>query len=296
MRRGSTEVIIGVDGGKYPHGNTVVVHGGDQRVVMDPGLSLWSPDLLDPPPPVAADRVVLTHVHEDHVAGLARYGDVPVAVRAPDAVHLHSLDDLMAMYGVPDDAAPAFAESLVRDFHFLPRPDVEALADDTVLDLGGGITMTAIPTPGHTRGHTAWLIEPDGVLVIGDIDLSSFGPYYADAVSSLEDFVASMATIRGVEAAWYVTFHHKGVVEGHDAFVTALDAFAAVVDRRDDAIVEYCAEPRTIADMAEHRFLYRPHVELPWVASAERRTAEQHVERLVRAGRLVADGDTYLRT
>jgi glyoxylase-like metal-dependent hydrolase (beta-lactamase superfamily II) len=155
--------------------------------------------------------------------------------------------------------------------------------------------MTAIPTPGHTRGHTAWLIEPDAVLVIGDIDLSSFGPYYADAVSNLEDFVASMATIRDVEAAWYVTFHHKGVVEGHDTFVKALDAFAAVVDRRDDAIVDYCAEPRTIADMAEHRFLYRPHVELPWVASAERRTAEQHVDRLLAAGRLAADGDAYVR-
>ncbi len=87
-----------------------------------------------------------------------------------------------------------------------------------------------------------------------------------------------MAAIRDVDAAWYVTFHHKGVVEGHDAFVQALDAFAAVVDRRDDAIVDYCTEPRTIADMAEHRFLYRPHVELPWVASAERRTAEQHVD------------------
>jgi glyoxylase-like metal-dependent hydrolase (beta-lactamase superfamily II) len=169
------------------------------------------------------------------------------------------------------------------------------LPDDAVLDLGGGVTMTAIPTPGHTRGHTAWLIEPCGVLVIGDIDLSSFGPYYADAVSNLEEFVASMATIRDVEAAWYVTFHHKGVVEGHDAFVEALDAFAAVVDRRDDAIVEYCREPRSIADMAEHRFLYRPHVELPWVASAERRTAEQHVERLLRTGRLVADGDRYVR-
>jgi len=295
MRRGSTEVIIGVDGGKYPHGNTVVVHGADRRVLMDPGLSLRSPEALESAPPVEVDQVLLTHVHEDHVAGLSLYPDTPVAVRAPDAVHLHSLDDLMAMYGVGADVAPAFAESLVREYHFVARPDVEALPDDAVVDLGGGVTVTAVPTPGHTRGHTAWLIEPDGVLVIGDIDLSSFGPYYADAVSDLEDFVTSMATIRSIEAAWYVTFHHKGVVEGHSAFVEALDAFAAVIDRRDDAIVSYCAEPRTIADMADHRFLYRPHVELPWVASAERRTAEQHVARLVAAGRLRADGEHYLQ-
>ena len=287
---GHTEVLVGFDNGKYPQGNSVLVHGPDRRILIDPSLSLWHRD-----PPADVDQVILTHVHEDHVAGLSRYPDTPVAVRHPDAPHLHSIAALLAMYGMDPAVHADFAASLERDYHFVGRPDVEPLPDDAVLDLGGGVTCTAIPTPGHTGGHTAWLIEPDGVLVIGDIDLSSFGPYYADAVSSLDDFVDTLARVREIEAHWYVTFHHKGVVEGHAAFVEALDAFASVIDRRDAAMLEFLAEPRTIDDMVAHRFLYRPGVELLWADTAERRTSEQHIARLLRTGQVEATADARYR-
>ena len=292
MQRGVTEVLLGVDRGKYPHGNSVVVRGPDRRVIIDPSLSLWEPDAVVPD----VDQVLLTHVHEDHVAGLSHYPDTPVAVNHRDAPHLTSLDALVEMYGIPAAEVPAFAADLVETFHFRARPDVEALEDDVVIDLGGGVTVTAVQTPGHTRGHTAWLIEPDGVLVIGDIDLTGFGPYYGDVVSSLEDFVDSMARVRDIEAAWYVTFHHKAVVEGHAAFTEALDTYAAVVDRRDDAILAFLDRPRTIAELVEHRFLYRPHVDLPWVASAEERTSRRHLARLVSRGLAVeTEPDTWVR-
>ena len=286
-------MLLGVDHGKYPHGNSVVVRGPDRRVIIDPSLSLWEPDTTVP----EVDQVLLTHVHEDHVAGLSQYLDTPVAVNHRDAPHLASLDGLVEMYGIPQESVDDFAAGLVQDFHFVARPDVEALDDDHVVDLGGGVTVTAVQTPGHTAGHTAWLIEPDGVLVIGDIDLTGFGPYYGDVVSSLDDFVDSMARVREIEAAWYVTFHHKAVVEGHAAFVEAIDAYAAVVDRRDDAILAYLDQPRTIADLIDHRFLYRPHVDLPWVDSAEERTSRRHLARLAERGHAVEVAtDTWVRS
>ena len=288
MQRGATEVVLGVENGKYPHGNSVVVRGADRSVIIDPSLSLWE---MEPP---QVDQVLLTHVHEDHVAGLARYLDTPVAAHERDVAHLASIDALLAMYGLPDEATDEFRTSLVDDFHFVGRPDATAFTDDEVFDLGGN-TVTAIPTPGHTAGHTAFLIEPDGVLVIGDIDLTGFGPYYADAVSSLVQFEESMARIREIEAAWYVTFHHKAVIEGHGPFVEALDRFASAIDRRDVAMLEYLSEPHTVADMVAHRFLYRPHVELPWADSAEERTTRQHLERLVERGRVTDLGsDRYV--
>ena len=39
----------------------------------------------------------------------------------------------------------------------------------------------------------------------------------------------------------------------------------------------------TIADIVAHRLVYRPHVEAPYVGAVERRTAELHLERLMRA-------------
>ena len=280
VQRGATEVLLGVENGKYPHGNTVVVRGSEERILIDPSLSLWESDIPE------VDRVILTHVHEDHVAGLARFPDTPVAANERDAPHLRSVADLLEIYGLPAEAVPDFEVELVESFHFAPRPDVESLADDVVLDLGGGTTVTGIPTPGHTAGHTAYLIEPDGVLVIGDIDLTGFGPYYGDATSSLTSFVDSIERIREIDAGWVVTFHLKAVFTERSSYLEALDAFAAVIDRRDGEILEFLAEPHTMAEMVAHRFLYRPHVVLPWVDSAEERTTRQHLARMEARGQV----------
>ena len=90
-------------------------------------------------------------------------------------------------------------------------------------------TVRAVAAPGHTAGHTVFVIEPDGVVVTGDIDLSSFGPYYGDETSSLDAFEATLEMVEHLEARHYVTYHHKGVVDGHDAFVPAVRAYAAVI-------------------------------------------------------------------
>ena len=120
---------------------------------------------------------------------------------------------------------------------------------------------------------------------LSDIDLTGFGPYYGDVWSDLEDFEASLAKVRDEDADFYVTFHHKGVIEGRDEFVRLLDGFAAVIPRRHAAMLEYLAEPRTLEEMADHRFVYRPHVERSFADTVERRSAELHVPRMLRAAR-----------
>ena len=289
MQRGSTEVIIGVDGGKYPHGNSVVVRGSERRVIIDPSLSLWTHD-------APRCRAGIAHSMCTRITWpVCRSTPILLSARTGATHHTYGRSmQWSRLFGFEAEANAEFAVSLVRDYQsFVARPDVESFDDDAVFDLGDGVTITAIPTPGHTGGHTAFLIEPDDVLVIGDIDLTGFGPYYADPISSLDEMVASMEKLRTIEAAWYVTFHHKGVIEGHTAFVEALDRFGAVVDNRDVAIVEYLAEPRSVGEMVAHRFLYRPHVELAWVDTAEERTTRQHLVRLVQRGQVTELGDDW---
>ncbi len=55
---------------------------------------------------------------------------------------------------------------------------------------------------------------------------------------------------------------------------------------REERLLAFLAEPRTLADVVEHRLVYRPHVDAPHVPTVERRTAEQHLARLVGAGRV----------
>jgi glyoxylase-like metal-dependent hydrolase (beta-lactamase superfamily II) len=277
-----TTVLVGDDGGRYPAGNTVVVTGRDGTAVIDPSLSLVGRGGA----PMPIDRVLLTHVHEDHVAGASLFTDLPIACHEADALGLRSIDGLMQIYGLTGPAGDALRDLVVKNFHYVARPDVGTFVDGDVIDLGG-VTVTVVHLPGHTRGHSGFLIEPDGVLVLGDIDLSAFGPYYGDAWSDLDAFEASLRRARAIEVPWYVTFHHRGVIDGVEEFRARIDEFAAVIERREARMVEFLAEPRSLDDLVAHRFIYRPHVELPWVSSAERRSAELSLARLLAASRVV---------
>jgi glyoxylase-like metal-dependent hydrolase (beta-lactamase superfamily II) len=148
------------------------------------------------------------------------------------------------------------------------------------------VRVRAIHTPGHTRGHTAFLVEPDSVLYLGDIDLSSFGPYYGDAWSDLEDFERTLARVRELRARHYATFHHIGVLDGRDAFLERFDRFRAVIADREARLLAYLREPHSLDEIARHRFVYRPGDDIPFAEGVELRSMGQHVERLVRAGRV----------
>jgi glyoxylase-like metal-dependent hydrolase (beta-lactamase superfamily II) len=119
---------------------------------------------------------------------------------------------------------------------------VHTVDDGAVLDLGGR-SVTVVHLPGHTAGHCGLLVEPDGFLFLGDIDLTRF---------------------------------------------------AAVIDRRDDALLKLLRQPRTLQDVVAHRLVYRPHVRSPLVEAVERRTALLHLDRLERVGLVVPTGNGYL--
>lgn len=278
---GGVTLLVGADEGRYPSGNSLLVTGSEATVLVDPSLAVR--ERGGAPAPV--DRVLLSHAHEDHVAGLGTFPDVPPEVHAADLDAVRSLDGLLDLYGLDPGVVEGFRRTLVEEFHVTGRPEASPLEDGDVLDLGGR-TVTVVHLPGHTPGHCGLLVEPDGFFYVGDVDLSGFGPYYGDAGSSLVDTLRSFDRCREVDARWYGTFHHKGVVEGRPAFLTALDAYADVVARRDDAMLAFLAEERTVDEMAAHRFVYRPHVDLPFADSVERHTAAEHVARFVAQGRV----------
>jgi hypothetical protein len=129
-------------------------------------------------------------------------------------------------------------------------------------------------------------VEPDDALYLGDIDLSSFGPYYGDAWSELEDFERSLARVREVEARVWVTFHHIGVIDDRAVFLEKLERFGAVIRRREERLLAYLTEPRSLDEIAAHRFVYRPGDAVAFADPVERRSMGQHLARLRDSGRV----------
>jgi len=148
----------------YVHAHLIVVDDG--VVLVDTGLPRRSAEigraLFELRRKIGeVNTVLLTHHHPDHVGGLGE-----VKRRSGARVVAHRLD-----VPVIDGSGRTPPTGVLRVVELvMGRP--EAVTVDEVLS-GDGPTpvpgITAIHTPGHTAGHTSYLLDRDGgVLFAGD--------------------------------------------------------------------------------------------------------------------------------
>ena len=289
MDFGPVRVLFGEKSGKYPDGNQVVVRGKAAMAAFDTPLSANRfPDAL-----AGADLALLSHIHEDHTAGLHLLTEAEVWVHESDVNAVRSLEGLMAHYGYEAHALEAMKSVVVDQFSFQPRPDAKGYKDGQIWDLGG-CQVRAVHLPGHTGGHCALVVEPEGVAFIADIDLSSFGPYYGDKCSSLSEFRSSLARVETMEAKVWVTSHHKGVITDRDEFLGLLKAFRSKLDTRAEEIQStLSSKGHTAESLVGLGFLYPVGYKNEYSHDAELRTIELHLEELVERGQAVYEDGRY---
>jgi len=120
--------------------------------------------------------VIVTHVHFDHVGGLAeivRATGAYVAVGAPEAGALRSGRAILPpAFTVRGRLAVALGRALPGSMDFRGvQPDVE-IGDE--LDLAPwGLDGRVVATPGHSRGSVSVLLD-NGAAFVGDLAASSF--------------------------------------------------------------------------------------------------------------------------
>jgi glyoxylase-like metal-dependent hydrolase (beta-lactamase superfamily II) len=167
--QGRPGILIGADDAAlrqyFPDGtylsetNTFLIRGGGRTILIDTGFGGALFDALGElgVRPEEVDAVLITHLHGDHIGGLARDG----RALFPNArVYLARQERATAQ----PNARQALAPYGDRVETFEPSPLGSAISE-----LFPGIK--AIAAFGHTPGHTVFLIENggEGLLIWGDL-------------------------------------------------------------------------------------------------------------------------------
>jgi glyoxylase-like metal-dependent hydrolase (beta-lactamase superfamily II) len=289
VRRVTLPLPFGID-----HVHCHLLRSGDGSwTIVDTGLgsrdpeAVWGPVLAELDGPV--ERVVVTHLHPDHVGGAA---DLAGLTGAP--VLQGRLDHGQTLRVWGDPSTPALVgEHFLR--HGLPADEAEQLRVESlqlqphvhfapeIVEIGPGDRVDGwevLHLPGHADGHLVLL--RDGVLVAGDAILGGITPtvgrYPGGAADPLRDYLDSLARIEALGARVALTGHREPVP---DPAARAREIQRHHAERLSIAEAALAAGPRTAAEVSDA--IFGPlGVSLRRFAVAE---ALAHLERLVEEGR-----------
>jgi glyoxylase-like metal-dependent hydrolase (beta-lactamase superfamily II) len=276
----------------YRGTGTYIVGHGDV-VVIDPGPDLGSHrDALAAA--LAGERVraiLVTHCHSDHsplAAWLRQHSGAPTIAHGPhprpepdsepveDPIETDNETDNDAARGAADSDDDVQIEEST-DFDF--APDVVALDGDVVVD-GGGLTMTAVHTPGHTSNHTCWALAEEQALFTGDHVMGWSTTVVSPPDGDMSAYIDSLRKVAGRDDAILWPTHGPPREDG-EAYVTALIEHR--LDRERGVLEQVSAGRATIPEIVE--VLYADvRAELHKPAG---RTVWAHLVKLVGDGRIV---------
>jgi glyoxylase-like metal-dependent hydrolase (beta-lactamase superfamily II) len=218
---------------------------------------------------VAGERVayiVVTHTHRDHSALAAR---LKAATGAPvTGARAHR-------------ASPGASAGLDASHDLTYAPDAE-MADGANLRFGG-VTLTAVATPGHAANHLAFALEQENALFSGDHVMAWSTSVVAPPDGSMRDYMASLEKLRERNEAIYWP-GHGGPVRDPARYVRALLGHRR---QREGAILARVeAGPATIPEIVAQIYAGLD----PRLAGAAGLSTLAHLEDLMARG-LVARGE-----
>ena len=276
---GPIRFIPGENRGRYPFCHSLYIEGAG--IVIDPASSRerLSHILANE----SVSMVWLSHWHEDHFTYLDLFHHVPLLMSRKDAPPLSDIAVLLDWYGIENETERDYWIQVLQDgFHFKPRQPSRFLKADEVIDTGS-VTIEIISSPGHTPGHLAFFFREPGVVFMGDYDLTSFGPWYGDRYSSIEETISSLHRLKNISADIWLTGHDTGVFKNPSADLW--DRYEGVIYEREQKLLEALQLPRTMEELTRLWIMYgRPREPLAFYEFGERALVKKHIEHLKARG------------
>lgn len=151
--------------------NAYVVDGDEGVILIDTGLPRRHGRVLKKLSEIGRSTddiaaIVLTHAHADHTGGAAALSALSAApVVAP-------IEDASAIAGASATPPPPILDRAMLRWLMALIPDADPVQPTQTIEAGqvpGVAALTAVATPGHTPGHTSYLLDRSGgVMFVGD--------------------------------------------------------------------------------------------------------------------------------
>lgn len=275
--------VEGEKNGRYPFCNCLFIDD-EKKVLIDTGAG----EIIKS---IKADCVFNSHWHEDHITYNKHFNKV--FIHEKDAKPIESYNEFKRRYGLPDNLLKHFVY-----FEF-SKASVRFRDGDT-FNLGN-TTLRVIHTPGHSQEHCCFLIDDvDSVKIIylGDIDLSSFGPWYGCLDSNLQDFIESINKIKKIVSSENVEIavsSHREVVNGN--IIDSLDNYLSKIFERDVKILDLLTKERRVDELVGKGVIYRKFGEPRGAFEHfERVMIRQHLDRLLKLGKVMKIKEKWIAT
>ncbi len=190
-------------------GTMSYILGRGRVAIVDPGPDdpAHSAALLEAVRGETVTHVFVTHTHRDHSPG------VPAIKAATGATVLAEGPHRPAR---PLNVGEAPRLDASNDTEFMPD---RALADGEIVS-GGGWTVEAIATPGHTANHMAFAWREGRIVFSGDHVMAWATPVVAPPDGAMGDYMDSLAKLARRHEQTYLP-GHGGAVRNAPRFVAA---------------------------------------------------------------------------
>lgn len=270
---------------KFPYCHCLFIKD-DINVLIDTGCGLDDVALLKKE---HIDIIINSHFHEDHILHNTLFDKAKVLVHRLDAPGVRSLDTFLEYYGFNKHDALQIGRDFINSIDLKPSPVNREFEDGEILDFGK-VKLHIIHTPGHTPGHCCFYEEKTGLLFLGDIDLSTFGPWYGHDCSDLDDFIASIKKCIEINPPIAVSCH-KGIFT--DDIKGRLKKYLDTIYIKEELVLKELSVPHTLEELTDKQLFYGSRVKFDSLFRLlEKMAIILHLERLEKLG-LIRYSDSY---
>lgn len=257
------------------------------KTVIDTPLDTRFVDLFQEYP---VDLIINSHFHVDHCGCNYLFPQTKILAHPYDIPAMQSLEVFEDYYGIKKYNAP---DKLLSFLNWHPSNISGKLQDGDIIDLGK-IKLEVIHTPGHTAGHCAFYWREKEVLFSGDIDLTTFGPWYGNEISDVDQLITSIEKLIALNPK-VILSAHKGIVDKNvkNRLLKYLDKVYA----NEKEILKALEVPLTLDELIYHKIIYgRWHQPENMFYFFEKVSLIVHLRRLLRLGLVEEIGGKYRRT